>query len=243
MRRIELYDTTLRDGAQGEGISFSLQDKLDLAERLDAAGFDYIEGGYPLSNEKDFQFFQRVGKLGLTHARVCAFGMTRRKGNTAAEDRGLAALLESGAAVITLVGKASLFHATEVLQTSGEENLAMIRQSVAHLVAAGREVIFDAEHFFDGWLAGADYSRAAIRAAAEAGARLVVLCDTNGGRMPEEIAAATRAAIAAVGVPWACIATTIATWRWPTRWPRSTPAPCRSRAQSTVSASAAATSI
>ncbi len=128
MRRIELYDTTLRDGSQGEGISFSLQDKLDLTERLDAVGFDYIEGGYPGSNEKDFQYFQRVGKLGLKHARVCAFGMTRRKGVTAAEDRGLAALLDSGMAVITLVGKASLFHATEVLQTSGEENLAMIRR-------------------------------------------------------------------------------------------------------------------
>jgi 2-isopropylmalate synthase len=201
MRRIELYDTTLRDGSQGEGISFSLQDKLDLTERLDAVGFDYIEGGYPASNEKDFQYFQRVGKLGLKHARVCAFGMTRRKATTAAQDRGLAALLESGAAVITLVGKASLFHVTEVLQTSGEENLAMIRQSVAHLVQAGREVIFDAEHFFDGWLADAAYSRAAIQAAAEAGARLVVLCDTNGGRMPEEIAALTRAAIAAVAVP------------------------------------------
>jgi 2-isopropylmalate synthase len=201
MRRIELYDTTLRDGAQGEGISFSLQDKLDLTERLDAVGFDYVEGGYPGSNEKDFQYFQRVGTLRLKHARVCAFGMTRRKGTKVSQDRGLKALLDSGAAVITLVGKASIFQATDVLQTSGAENLAMIRQSVAFLVEAGREVIFDAEHFFDGWTLDADYARAAIQAAAEAGARMVVLCDTNGGRLPEEIDALTRAAIAALSVP------------------------------------------
>ncbi len=201
MRRIELYDTTLRDGAQGEGISFSLQDKLALTEQLDAVGFDYIEGGYPASNEKDFQYFQRVGKLDLKHIRVCAFGMTRRKGTKAAEDQGLKALLDSGRRVITLVGKASIFHATEVLRTSGAENLAMIGQSVACLVEAGREVIFDAEHFFDGWKLDADYARQAIQAAAEAGARLVVLCDTNGGGLPEEIAAVTRAAVAAVAVP------------------------------------------
>ena len=171
MRRIELYDTTLRDGAQGEGISFSLQDKLDLTERLDAVGFDYVEGGYPGSNQKDFQYFQRVDTLRLEHARVCAFGMTHRKGTKVAQDRGLEALLDSGAEVITLVGKASIFQATDVLQTSGEENLAMIRQSVGFLVEAGREIIFDAEHFFDGWTIDANYARRPSRRPPRPGAR------------------------------------------------------------------------
>ena len=201
MRRIEVYDTTLRDGAQAEGISFSLQDKLALTERLDALGFDFIEGGYPASNEKDSQYFQRVAGLALKQIKVCAFGMTRRKGVKAAEDPGLDALLDSGASVITLVGKASIFQATEVLRTSGEENLAMIAESVARLVAAGRKVIFDAEHFFDGWKVDAAYARQAIRAAAQAGARLVVLCDTNGGSLPEDVADITRAAAASVSAP------------------------------------------
>ena len=196
MRRIEIYDTTLRDGAQGEGISFSLQDKLALTQRLDSIGFDYIEGGYPASNEKDFQYFQRVGELGLKQAKVCAFGMTRRKGGKAETDAGLKALLDSGAAVITLVGKASAFQATEVLRTTLDENLAMIRDSVAYLVRAGREVIFDAEHFYDGWKQNRDYALRAVQTAAEAGARLVMLCDTNGGSMPDEVAEITAAAVA-----------------------------------------------
>jgi 2-isopropylmalate synthase len=199
--RIEIYDTTLRDGSQGEGVNFSLQDKLLIAQRLDEMGFDYIEGGYPLSNEKDAQFFQRVKGLNLRHARVCAFGMTRRKGILAADDPGMKALLESGAAVITLVGKTSAFHATEVLRVSLEENLAMIADSIRLLREAGREVIYDAEHFFDGWKGNPQYARQTIQAAAAAGARLVVLCDTNGGSMPEEIAALTKEAIAALPVP------------------------------------------
>ncbi|MGA2032920.1 MAG: citramalate synthase [Thermoguttaceae bacterium] len=199
-RRIEIYDTTLRDGSQGEGISFSLQDKLALSQRLDGLGFDYLEGGYPASNEKDFQYFQQVSALGLKHAKVCAFGMTRRKGCPVQQDQGLKALLESGAAAITLVGKASVFQAREVLRTTPDENLAMIAESVGYLVTAGREVIFDAEHFFDGWKGDADYARRTLLAAAEAGARLLVLCDTNGGSMPEEIAAMTRAVVAATPV-------------------------------------------
>ena len=201
MRRIEIYDTTLRDGAQGEGISFSLQDKLALTQRLDSVGFDYVEGGYPASNEKDFQYFQRIGELGLRRIKVCAFGMTRRKGVKAESDAGLQSLLDSGAAVITLVGKASAFHVTDVLRTSRDENLAMIADSVAFLVRAGREVIFDAEHFYDGWKQGHEYALSAARAAAEAGARLIILCDTNGGAMPEEIAQITTAAIAQLSVP------------------------------------------
>jgi 2-isopropylmalate synthase len=198
MPRIEIYDTTLRDGAQGEGISFSLQDKLALTARLDALGFDYVEGGYPASNEKDAQYFQQVGRLVLEHVKVCAFGMTRRKGVRADDDQGLQALLASGAKTITVVGKASRFQAVEVLRTSPKENLAMIAESVARLVGAGREVLFDAEHFFDGWKQDAEYALSALAAAAGAGARLLVLCDTNGGSMPDEIAAITRAAVAAL---------------------------------------------
>lgn len=201
MRRIEIYDTTLRDGAQAEGISFSLQDKLLLTKRLDDLGFDYIEGGYPGSNEKDREYFRQVGGLDLKHVQVCAFGMTRRKGVRPEQDRGMQMLLESAAPVITLVGKASAFHVTEVLQASPEENLAMIGESVRCLVGAGREVIFDAEHLFAGWKADPDYALAALMAAADAGARLIVLCDTNGGSMPEEIAAITRTVVDRLPLP------------------------------------------
>lgn len=201
MRRIQVYDTTLRDGSQGEGISFSLQDKLLLTERLDALGFDYVEGGYPGSNEKDFQYFQRVQELSLTRAKICAFGMTRRKGTEAHTDTGLKSLIDSGAAVITLVGKTSRFQATEVLQTDVDENLAMIADSIQFLRESGRQVIFDAEHFFDGWKADPEYSLRAVQAAAEAGAIAVALCDTNGGTMPGEIGEAVRMAVAQLPVP------------------------------------------
>src|SRR5262245_10482076 len=151
MARIQMYDTTLRDGSQGEGVSFSLPDKLLLTRRLDDLGFDYIEGGYPLSNPKDFEYFQEARKLTLRHAKVCAFGMTRRKGVTPAEDTCLKALLDSQAPVVTLVGKTWDLHVKEVLGTNLDENLAMIADSVAHCKAAGREVLYDAEHFFDGY--------------------------------------------------------------------------------------------
>ncbi|MHC4176368.1 MAG: citramalate synthase [Planctomycetota bacterium] len=201
MRRIEIYDTTLRDGAQAEGISFSLQDKILLTQRLDSLGFDYVEGGCPESNEKDREYFLGVARLDLKHVQVCAFGMTRRKGVRAEEDRGLEMLLESAAPVITLVGKASGFHVAEVLQASPGENLEMIGESVRFLIEAGREVIFDAEHFFDGWRADPDYALSTLTTAAKTGARLVVLCDTNGGSMPEEIAEITRAVVDRVPVP------------------------------------------
>ncbi len=201
MPRIQVYDTTLRDGSQGEGISFSLQDKLLITERLDSLGFDFIEGGYPLSNEKDAQYFQRVRELNLQHAVVCAFGMTRRRGVQADADPGMRALVESQAEVITIVGKTSDFHVREVLRVSLEENLAMIADSVRYLRDAGRRVIYDAEHFFDGWKANPEYAAQTIRAAAEAGAETIVLCDTNGGSMPEEIAALTREAIGVLSVP------------------------------------------
>ena len=201
MTRIEIYDTTLRDGAQGEGVNFSLEDKLLIARRLDELGFDFIEGGYPLSNPKDAEFFQRLAETPLKNSRVCAFGMTRRKDITAAEDPGMNALLESQASVLTIVGKTHDFHATEVLRVSLEENLAMIRETVGYLREAGRDIIYDAEHFFDGWKANPDYARKTIQAAVEGGAMLVVMCDTNGGSLPEEIAAITKEALSAVDVP------------------------------------------
>jgi len=201
MRRIDIYDTTLRDGTQGEGVNFSLQDKLLIAQRLDGVGFDYIEGGYPLSNPKDAEFFQRMRGVRLENARLCAFGMTRRKGTPAEDDVGMRALVESAAPVITLVGKTWDFHVTDVLRVSLEENLAMIAQSVRFLCDAGRQVIYDAEHFFDGWNANPEYAVKTVRAAAEAGASLVVLCDTNGGTLPEDVARMTAEVAAALDVP------------------------------------------
>ena len=195
MRNIQIYDTTLRDGTQGEGVSLSLQDKLQITQRLDELGVDYIEGGYPLSNEKDAEYFKRVQQLKLKHAKVCAFGMTRRKGVKAEDDPGMRALVDAGAPVCTVVGKTSDFHVTEVLRVTLEENLAMIRESVAYLVSQGRQVIYDAEHFFDGWKANPEYAAKTISAAAEGGASLVVPCDTNGGSLPEEVVQFVKAAI------------------------------------------------
>ncbi len=187
MKKIQVYDTTLRDGAQSEGVSFSLMDKLQITKRLDEMGIDYIEGGYPLSNEKDAEYFREVQNLNLQHAKICAFGMTRRKGIDASEDVGMQALVNSGAPTCTVVGKTSDFHVTDVLRVSLEENLAMISDSVQFLADSGREVIYDAEHFFDGWKANPEYAAKTIQAASEAGASIIVCCDTNGGTMPEEI--------------------------------------------------------
>jgi 2-isopropylmalate synthase len=198
MRSIEIYDTTLRDGSQGEGVNFSLEDKLAIARRLDEAGVDFIEGGYPLSNPKDAQFFDRIRQVSLTRSRVVAFGMTRRRGITAAADPGMKALLDAGTPIVTIVGKTSAFHVAEVLGVSREENLAMIADTVGHLVSAGREVFYDAEHFFDGWKLDPGYSRDTLLAAAGAGATRIVLCDTNGGTLPDELAALVREAIAAL---------------------------------------------
>lgn len=199
-RHISIYDTTLRDGSQGEGISFSLQDKLAIAGRLAEFGIDYIEGGYPSSNEKDAEFFKNVRSMKLGSSRVCAFGMTRRRGMKAADDPGMQALLSAQTPVCTLVGKSWDFHATEVLSVSLEENLAMIGDSVEFL-ARHCEVVYDAEHFFDGFKANPQYACQAIRTAAGAGAKWIVLCDTNGGTLPEEVSqivAAAKNAIATV---------------------------------------------
>ncbi len=201
MSRIQLYDTTLRDGSQGEGVNFSLQDKLMIAAKLDDLGFDYIEGGYPLSNPKDEEFFQHAADMPWKHARVAAFGMTRRKDTAAEDDVGMKALVNSKAPVITIVGKTWDLHVTEVLRVSLDENLAMIRDSVAYAKAEGREVIYDAEHCFDGWHDNPDYALRTWQAAAEAGADMICMCDTNGGTLPDRFADAISALKAELNVP------------------------------------------
>jgi 2-isopropylmalate synthase len=192
-RRIEIYDTTLRDGTQGEGFNLSLQDKLLIAQKLDELGVDYIEGGFPLSNPKDAQFFREVRGLDLRNARVCAFGMTRRRGAKAEEDEGMRALLAAETPGVTIVGKTSPYQVQKVLSVSLEENLAMIADSVRLLRQAGRQVIYDAEHFFDAYRADPQYALKTLLAAQEAGASVLCLCDTNGGSMPELVAEATAA--------------------------------------------------
>lgn len=203
MRPIQIYDTTLRDGSQGEGVSFSLHDKLQIARRLDEIGIDVIEGGYPLSNEKDAEFFRKVRDRGFAHAIVTAFGMTRRRGVLPAEDPGMIALLRAETEACTIVGKTSDFHALEVLRVSLDENVDMIAETVEYLVSQGRRVYYDAEHFFDGWKGNPEYAARTIRAAAQAGAELIVCCDTNGGTLPEEIVrilGETARALAGTGV-------------------------------------------
>src|SRR4051794_3637141 len=164
MARISIYDTTLRDGSQGEGVNFSLQDKLLITRRLDELGVDFIEGGYPLSNPKDFEYFQEARKLPLKHARVAAFGMTRRKNCRPEDDVCLKALIDSQAAVVTIVGKTWDMHVVDVLGTTLEENLHMIGDSVAHCKAQGREVLYDAEHFFDGFKHNPEYALETLKA-------------------------------------------------------------------------------
>jgi len=190
---ITLYDTTLRDGAQGEGIHFSLADKLRIAQRLDAFGMHYIEGGWPGSNEKDIEFFREAKKLKFKQAKLAAFGSTRRANAKVEDDKQVALLLEAGTPVVTLVCKTSVLHVEEILRTTLDENLAMIRDTVAYLVKNGREVIFDGEHTFDGYKADPDYTAKCYQAADEAGASYLVLCDTNGGTLPSEIATITAA--------------------------------------------------
>jgi 2-isopropylmalate synthase len=192
-KRIELYDTTLRDGAQAEGVSFSAVSKVEIAKRLDEFGIDLIEGGYAASNPRDMEFFRLIRRETLRHARIAAFGSTRRAATPADEDRGLAALLEAETPVCTIFGKSWLLHVTEVLRTTPEENLAMIADSVRYLKDYGKDVVYDAEHFFDGYKDDPEYAISTLRAAAEAGADCLVLCETNGGALPEEIAKITAA--------------------------------------------------
>jgi len=202
-RRIEIYDTTLRDGTQGADVNLTLVDKLRITRLLDELGADYIEGGYPLSNPKDVAYFEEAAKLKLSHAKVCAFGMTRRKDIAAADDTGMKALVGSRAPVITIVGKTWDLHVDEVLRVSRDENLAMIRDSVAFCAGSGgvEQVFYDAEHLFDGYHANPEYALATLRAALGGGATRLVLCDTNGGSMPQWIARVTREIAAALDIP------------------------------------------
>ena len=188
---VEIYDTTLRDGSQGEGINFSVADKLRIAERIDAFGIHYIEGGWPGSNPKDIEFFTQARRKKFKRARLAAFGATRRKGVAVENDPQVRLLLEAETPVVTIVGKTWLLHVKEVLRTTPEENLAMIGDTIRYVKDHGKFVIYDAEHSFDGFSDGPDYALASWQTAETAGADFVVLCDTNGGRLPDEIARVT----------------------------------------------------
>jgi 2-isopropylmalate synthase len=187
MKKISVYDTTLRDGMQAEGVSFSLEDKFDIARSLDRLGIDYIEGGYAASNPKEQQFFEKIGDIGLKHSKIAAFGSTRRSDKKVTEDKSLNAILACDTPAATLVGKASDMHVTDVLGCSLDDNLILCAESVEYLRKKGREVIFDAEHFYDGYKANPEYAMKVLQAAAEAGANVLALCDTNGGTLPDEI--------------------------------------------------------
>ncbi len=200
MTEIKIFDSTLRDGAQGEGISFSADDKLKILQRLDDFGIDYVEAGNPGSNPKDLDFFRRAKSLKLKNAKLVAFGSTRRKDAAAEDDANLNALLSAGTEYVTVFGKSWLLHVKVILDTDPEENLAMIRDTVEYLTAKGRKVIFDAEHFFDGYKDNPEYALKTLKTAEEAGAEAVVLCDTNGGCFPEEIENTVKAAANAVNI-------------------------------------------
>ena len=190
--KIQIYDTTLRDGTQREGISLSCDDKLTIAQKLDELGVDFVEGGWPGSNPKDAEFFRRVRQIPLRHAVVAAFGSTCRVGGAPSTDANLRALLDAQTSVCTLVGKTSPLHVSDVLQTTPEENLRIIKESVAYLTSRGRRVIYDAEHFFDGYKLDQEYALATLYAAKDGGAEMIVLCDTNGGTLPWEVASIVR---------------------------------------------------
>ncbi|MGE5415275.1 MAG: citramalate synthase [Acidobacteriota bacterium] len=198
---VQIYDTTLRDGSQSEGISFSADDKIKIAKRLDRLGVSYIEGGWPGSNPKDLEFFQRASEIGLENARLTAFGSTRRPGVTVQQDANVKALLESGTGVVCIVGKTWDFHVTKALETTLEENLAMVRDTIQYLKEKGLEVFFDAEHFFDGYKANSAYALKVCQVAEEAGADCIVLCDTNGGTLSWEIETIMKAVKKSINAP------------------------------------------
>jgi 2-isopropylmalate synthase len=199
--QVQLYDTTLRDGAQMEGISLSVEDKVKIARKLDELGVHFVEGGYPGSNPKDAEFFARMKTVALQNARLVAFGSTRRAGGRAEDDASLQTLVDAGTPVVTIVGKANDVHVRDVLETTEEENLAMIADSVRFLKRHGVDVFFDAEHYFDGYASNAKYALQCLKAAASAGAGCLVLCDTNGGTITGRLVEAVRAARDAVDAP------------------------------------------
>jgi len=199
--KVHLYDTTLRDGTQQEGISFSVADKLRIVQKLDELGIHFIEGGWPGANPKDTEFFQRAKDLKLKNSVLVAFGSTKHPDSTVDADQNLLALVEAGTKVVTIVGKSWDMHVTQVLEISLENNLDIITESIAFLKSHGLSVFFDAEHFFDGYKANTGYALKVVETAANAGADCVVLCDTNGGALPHEITAAVSAVRKAVAVP------------------------------------------
>lgn len=201
MKSIRVYDTTLRDGAQREGISFSVSDKLEVVKLLDTLGVDYIEGGWPGSNPKDMEFFERVQDLSLKQAKIAAFGSTRRAGISVQKDANVQALLEANTPVVTVVGKSWDFHVSHALGTTPAENTAMIADTISYLKGKGLEVIYDAEHFFDGYQNNPAYALETIRAAADHGADCIVLCDTNGGTMPLDLQRIVREVIREITAP------------------------------------------
>lgn len=192
MKRIEIFDSTLRDGAQGEGISFSVNDKLQIVKALDDFGVDFIEAGNPGSNPKDLEFFRRASDLKLKNAKLCAFGSTRRKNTTPEQDNNIQSLLEANTEVVVIFGKSWDLHVTEILKATLEENIDIVESTVAFLVSKGKRVIFDAEHFFDGYKANSDYAIQVLEAAERGGAEALVLCDTNGGALPNEVEKITK---------------------------------------------------
>ena len=199
--RIEIYDTTLRDGTQGEGVNFSAEDKCRIAEQLDALGIDFIEGGWPGSNPRDMDFFERARSLKLSHARLAAFGATRRKNFSCADDPSVQALLKAETQVVTIFGKSWVLHVTDALRLSREENLEIIADTVHYLATRVPLLIYDAEHFFDGYRDDLDYAMATLRAAATNGAGRIVLCDTNGGSLPDDVSRVTQKVAEQINVP------------------------------------------
>ena len=200
-KQIMIYDTTLRDGTQAEGISFSVHDKVRIAEKLDAFGVHYIEGGWPGSNPKDIAFFDAAKQLQWRNAKICAFGSTCRAKVKPSADAQIALLLSAETPAVTIVGKSWRLHVEQILGVSIEENRRMIRESVAYLKSCGREVIFDAEHFFDGYKDDSRHAMAALEAAVEGGVDVIVLCDTNGGTMVHEVSDITSSVVRALSTP------------------------------------------
>lgn len=196
MTQIHAYDSTLRDGAQAQGISYSVEDKIKIVERLDALGVRYIEAGNPGSNPKDLEFFKRVSALTLQHAKIIAFGSTRKVGAAVEDDNNVQSLLKAGTEAIAIFGKSWDYQVTDILRTTLEENLAMIGDTIAFFKGLGKEVVFDAEHFFDGYRSNPDYALQSLAIAAKAGADCLVLCDTNGGTFPDVISKVTALVVA-----------------------------------------------
>jgi 2-isopropylmalate synthase len=201
VKRVFVFDTTLRDGAQGPGISFSLEDKLAIAAKLDEVGFHYLEGGYAVSNPKEMEFFREVRKRNLKQIRVVSFGNTRRAGAKVEEDASIRSMLEAETPATCVVGKGWDLHVTVVLRTTLDENLRMIEDSVRYLKSHGREVIFDSEHFFDGYKANAEYALKTLDVARDAGADFIVLCDTNGGSLTSAVRDVTRVVAERIATP------------------------------------------